>query len=131
IISNLSRLRIYIYLCIVYPMPKYRDYFRQMLEVHKDEFEKFAEVHAKYQLDQNKWQEEYNKIGAPIKNILYEWEKKLCGHSEKGNFAKFSSQLAEKFQQEVKAFFPLVDFIGVKVNKPIEINQSESKVKAK
>lgn len=99
-------------------MPKYRDYFRKMLDEHKDQFEAFAEIHAKYQLDQQKWQAEYNEIGKPIQDIIREWEQKLCGHSEKGKYAQFSSKLAEKFQEEVKAFFPLVDFIGVKVKGP-------------
>jgi len=99
-------------------MPKYRDYFRKMLDEHKTEFEAFAQVHAKYQLDQQKHQAEYNKVGKPIQDIIREWEQRLCGHSEKGTYAQFSSKLAEKFQAEVKAFFPMIDFIGVKVSGP-------------
>jgi hypothetical protein len=99
-------------------MPKYRDFFRQMLKAHEAEFAAFSEIHNKYAKDQQKWQAEYNAVGAPIQKIIREWEQKLCGHSEKGKYAKFSSTLAEKFQAEVKAFFPYVDFIGIKVTGP-------------
>ena len=107
-------------------MPKYRDYFRQMLQEHEEVFTAFAEVHAKYQLDQQKWQDEYNKLGEPIKDIIREWEQRLCGHSEKGQYAQFSAKLAEKFQEEVKSFFPLIDFIGVKVSgAQLKVNTKE------
>lgn len=95
-------------------MPKYRDYVRQMFDAHEKEFEEFAQVHAMYVLEPSKHQEEFNRVGAPIADILRDWERRLCGHSEKGNFAKYSANLAEKFRAEVKAFFPFIDFIGAK-----------------
>lgn len=96
-------------------MPKFRDYFRQMLSENEQVFLEFADIHEKYANDKAKYQSEFNRIGAPIQELLVEWEKKLCGHSEKGVYAKYSSKLAEKFRAEAKAYFPLVDFIGLKV----------------
>lgn len=107
-------------------MPKYRDYFRQMLSEHQEAFTDFAQIHAKYQIDQQKWQSEYNKVGKPIQKLIYEYEQKLCGHSEKGEYAKYSAKLAEKFRDEVKAFFPMIDFIGVTVSGP-KLNISKQK----
>ena len=99
-------------------MPKYRDYVRKMFNAHPTEFEEFSAIHSKYTLDQAKHQQEFNKIGAKIQDIIREWENRLCGHSEKGQFGKFSANLAEKFQAEIKAFFPMIDFIGVEITAP-------------
>lgn len=99
-------------------MPKYRDYFRQMLDENEELFTSFAEVHQKYTTDRTKHQAEFNKVGEPVATLVMEWEQKLCGTSERGNYAKYSAKLAEKFRSEVKAFFPMIDFIGLKVVKP-------------
>ncbi len=96
-------------------MPKYRDYFRQMMEENKEMFEDFAAIHAKYMLDDEKWQEEFNRLGEPIVETMREWEGRLCGTTEKGNNAKYSSRLADKFWEEIKAFFPKIDFVGIEV----------------
>ena len=85
---------------------------------HEELFTKFAEVHAKYSEDKQQWQDEYNAQGEQILVIIRDWEQRLCGHSEKGQYAKFSSKLAEKFWDEIKAYFPLIDFVGVKVTTP-------------
>lgn len=99
-------------------MPKYRDYVRKMFKEHEDEFAEFAQIHTLYEQNQQKYQDEFNKIGAPIQKIIKDYEQKLCGHSEKGKYAQFSTKLAEKFHKEIKAFFPYVDFIGIKVSGP-------------
>ena len=99
-------------------MPKYRRLFRKMLENHKQEFAQFSAIHQKYTLDQTRWQDEYNRLGAPSLDIIQDWENRLCGHSEKGQFNKYSANLAEKFRGEIKAFFPMIDFIGIQVVKP-------------
>lgn len=96
-------------------MPKYRDMFRQMLDEHQDEFNSFADVHARYAENKKKWQNEFNTQGAEILEIIRVWEQRLCGKTEKGDKAVFSSRLAEKFWDEVKAFFPLIDFVGVEI----------------
>lgn len=96
-------------------MPKYRDYFRKMLEENEELFANFSQVHSKYANDKQTHQEEFNKVGDEVMLVVREWEGRLCGHSEKGQYAKFSSTLADKFWEEVKAFFPLIDFVGVKV----------------
>lgn len=99
-------------------MPKFRDYFRQMTAENQELFGDFAAVHAKYALDKSANQEEFNRIGAVIQEVVREWEGRLCGYSERGDNAVFSKNLAEKFYGEVKAFFPLYDFIGIEVVKP-------------
>lgn len=96
-------------------MPKFREYFREMIDTHEEEFKEFADVHALYAQDKKKWQDEFNQKGEVVNEIIRTWESRLCGKSERGNNAVFSSRLAEKFRGEVKAFFPLIDFVGVKI----------------
>ena len=98
-------------------MPKYRDYFRRMTDENQEMFAEFAEVHAKYQQDKSEWQSEFNEKGVKVVEVVREWEGRLCGHSEKGDKSVFSARLADKFWGEVKAFFPLIDFVGVEVVK--------------
>lgn len=87
-----------------------------MLSENKEVFESFRSVHDKYSSDTDKYQEEFNREGEKILMTIQEWENKLCLQSEKGGYGKFTAGLAEKFQAEVKKFFPMVDHIGLKTN---------------
>lgn len=94
-------------------MTKYKEYFNRMLEENKDIFKKFELLHAKYSLDEEKFQEEFNREGEKILSIAHEWEGKLCSQSEKAGFGNYTANLAEKFQEEVKRHFPLIDHVGI------------------
>jgi hypothetical protein len=95
-------------------MPKYRDMFREMITEHEAEFAAFKLLHDKYKDDQMKFQNEYNTQGKKIVEIVREWESRLCGKMERGDKAVYSARLSEKFWDEVRAFFPLVDYVGVR-----------------
>ena len=95
-------------------MPKFRQYFRQMTEENQDLFANFKIIHDQYQENQDKYQDEFNRQGKVIVEVIREWEKRLCGHMEKGDNARYSSQLSDKFWNEVRAFFPMIDYVGVK-----------------
>ena len=96
---------------------KYKDYFNRMIEANKDAFESFRKVHDQYSLDEEKYQEEFNKAGEAILPLIHEWENKLCSQSEKAGYGGYTGGLAEKFQAEVKREFPLIDHIGIIVEK--------------
>jgi hypothetical protein len=97
-------------------MPKFRDYFRNMLSEYEADFAAFKKVHDDYKINQKKWQEEYNKQGEKIVEIIRQTESKLCGTMEKGENAKFSGRLSEKFWSEVRAFFPMIDYVGAQIS---------------
>ncbi len=97
-------------------MTKYKEYVERMLSENKKAFESFRSVHDKYSTDTDKYQDEFNKEGEKILPIVHDWENKLCLQSEKGGYGKFAAGLAEKFQAEVRAFFPMIDHIGLKTN---------------
>lgn len=44
-------------------MTKYKEYFQRMIGTNKEVFDEFRKIHALYDLDQDKWQEKFNKEG--------------------------------------------------------------------
>jgi len=98
-------------------MTKYQEYVEKMVEGNKETFEKFRKIHDLYSTNKDQYQEEFNREGEKIMLIIKEWEGKLCCQSEKGGYGVFTGGLAEKFKDEVKRIFPLIDHIGIIVKK--------------
>ncbi len=96
-------------------MVKYKQQVQDMLEVHADLFKEFKVVHDAYLLDPQKWQQAFNEKGREIIPVIARWENSLCSRSESGKYGVFSSNLADKFRNEVKIHFPKIDSIGVKL----------------
>jgi len=92
---------------------KYKEYFGRMLEENKKIFDDFKALHANYGMDEEKYQNEFNIEGEKILKIFHEWENKLCSQSEKAGYANYTGNLAEKFQAELRAAFPLIDHVGI------------------
>lgn len=103
-------------------MPKYKEYFQRMLEVNKQAFDDFRKIHQQYSLNQDQFQDTFNQAGQKILAIISDWENKLCRQSEKAGFGNYTTNLAEKFQAEVKKEFPLIDCIGL-IAKPFSIRK--------
>lgn len=99
--------------CIMMFVTKYQDYFRMMLEQNKDLFDEFKNIHDRYGMEQDKLQNEFNEIGKKVQIIIKQWEDKLCGHSEGSGYASFTGGLAQKFQDEIRKAFPMIDNIGI------------------
>lgn len=98
-------------------MTKYWEYYNRMIEENKETFDKFTRKHFEYSTDEEKYQGEFNKAGEEILKIIHEWEGKLCKQSEKAGFGSYTGNLAEKFRAEVKSHYPLIDHIGIIVDK--------------
>ena len=98
-------------------MTKYKEYFDKMVSENKEVFGKFPRAHFEYSIDNDKNQENFNKEEENVLKIIHEWEDRLCKQSEKAGFGSYTVNLAEKFQAEVKSHFPLIDHIGIVVNK--------------
>jgi hypothetical protein len=97
-------------------MTKYQEYFKKMLSEHEDLFKDFREIHDAYSEDPS-LQVKYNETGKPIIELIREYEDRLCHQSEGGGYAKFSGNLAEKFWDQVRTEFPLIDRVGVIIKK--------------
>ena len=94
-------------------MSKYKEYFTDMINNHKELFEEFKKIHDEYAKDEKKWQNEFNEKGQEILHLIRRYENMLCGKSEAGKYGKFSSKLAEKFWEEIRLHFPKIDFVGL------------------
>ncbi len=87
-----------------------------MLDVHKDMFTKFKDIHDKYARNPAPHQLEFNEIGAQVLDVIRKYENKLCGTSERGGYGKYSHNLSDKFWSGIRAIFPKIDFVGIKWN---------------
>lgn len=94
-------------------MPKYKQYFQMMMDENRKLFDEFGEIHLKYMKEPKKYQEEFNKKGQEVLDVIHIYENRLCGTTEGGSYAKYSANLADKFHEIIKINFPRIDSIGL------------------
>lgn len=98
-------------------MTKYKEYLNKMLRENTLIFDDFKRLHDNYSLNPEKLQREFNDEGGKILEIIRDYENRLCSNTERGMYNKFSANLAQKFQDEVRKQFPMIDHVGLKVEK--------------
>lgn len=86
-----------------------------MLEKNPELFNEFRRIHDQYTLAPEQYQEEFNTVGRKVQDVIRRFENILCGKSETSGYSQYSSNLAQKFQDEIRTHFPKIDFIGIKV----------------
>lgn len=101
-------------------MPKYKQVFQEMLLQNKELFENFQKIHDQYILDPKASQKEFNEKGQDVLDVIRRFENRLCQHTEGSGYGKYSANLADKFQEEIRARFPKIDNIGLEVEKKPE-----------
>lgn len=94
-------------------MSKYQEYVKRMFEENKALFEQFKKLHDYYAANPRRYQLAYNIEGEKVVEVIHDYERRICAHSEKGQYSKYSSTLAEKFWEQVRTYFPKIDFVGV------------------
>jgi hypothetical protein len=97
-------------------MTKYRQIFMEMTTKHQAEFAAFKDIHDNYAKDPKAWKEKFDTEGAKILEIVKQYEDILTSKSDRGTYAKYSGNLSQKFHDLLKAFFPKIDFVGVKIS---------------
>lgn len=85
-----------------------------MTEQNKELFANFRMVHDSYIINPEANKARFNEVGSEILDVIRHYESVLCGKSENGGFGKFSSNLSQKFWNEVRKDFPKIDFVGIK-----------------
>ncbi len=98
-------------------MTKYKEYFQKMLADNKKLFDDFLILHNEYGMDQDGLQEKFNEQGKKVMEVVREYENRVCANTERGMYNKYSTNLAEKFQNEVRKHFPLIDHVGLVIQK--------------
>lgn len=99
-------------------MTECRKTFQEMLAAHAELFEAFEEVHAQFVIDPDNSREQFNMEGKKVLEVVREYENRLCNKSQRTGYAAFTTRLAEKFQELVKAEFPKIDEVGVLIVEP-------------
>lgn len=94
-------------------MTKYRAAVQQMLEENKELFDSFQPIHDAYVIAPTVNQAKYNSIGSEVMDVIREYERRLCSKMGAGQYSKFSTNLSEKFMEEIKTIYPKIMFIGV------------------
>lgn len=94
---------------------KFKQYFQMMMEENKEVFEKFKNLHDHYTLEPQKYQEEFNCEGQKILDIVQDWENRLCATSENSGYGRYSTNLSDKFREEVKKYLPKINSIGLQM----------------
>lgn len=94
---------------------KYKEYIQIMHAQHQQMLEEFKEVHDQYMMQPQKWQDEFNDKGKKIREIMQDYELRLCSNSEGGRYGKYASNLADKFWEEIRKTYPKIDFVGTKI----------------
>lgn len=94
---------------------KYKTYFNDMFEQHRDAFMHFMLLNNAYSQDKKGLKKQFDEEGRKIKAIVEEWENRLCKQVENGQNSSYSAKLGEKFQEEVTKYFPHYHDIGVEI----------------
>ncbi len=96
-------------------MTKFKAAYEEMMQKHREQFEKFKEVHDLYFKDQKTWEAKFNELGKPLLRIIEEAENRLCSKMEGSGRGNYSANLADKFREEIRKDLPLIDLVGVKI----------------
>lgn len=94
-------------------MTKYREAVQEMLEENEELFTEFHAIHDAYVVNPSVNQAKYNAIGSTVMDTVRDYERKLCAKMGGGMYSKFSTNLSEKFMEEIQKTFPKIMFIGV------------------
>ena len=93
---------------------EYNHYFKLMVEQNQKLFSEFEEVLGKYAEPEILSQDEFHDVGRKVVDVVRDWDRRLCSAMGKGQFSKYTELLSEKFWDEVRVIFPLIDQVGVR-----------------
>lgn len=94
---------------------KYKQLYQQMREQEEVLFGEFAKLHDCYQQQPAKHQAEFNRVGEKVLEVVRDWERRLCSPMGRTIYGQYSNQVSDKFWQLVRADFPAIDMVGVKI----------------
>jgi hypothetical protein len=95
------------------PLPKFKQYYQLMIDQNRQLFDQFQPIHDGFAQDPAQWADQFHTQGRRVLDVIRDWERRLCHGTEKGQYAKYSAQLADKFWHEVKQDLPLIDQVGL------------------
>lgn len=94
-------------------MRQHQKIFQEMLKENEELFGNFRKLNDQYAINPETVKSEFNRVGETVVSIIRKYEDRLCRSTENSQYNKFSSQLSEKFWNDVRVLFPKIDFVGV------------------
>lgn len=96
---------------------KYKEYYQKMFDQHKPIFMAFLTIHDAFVADPEKNATVFHTEGRKVLDIIRDWDRRLCASMGRGKFSGYTQTLSEKFWNEVRKDFSLIDKVGVIVRK--------------
>ncbi len=84
-----------------------------MLEYNQKLFDDFIIIHNNFEKNSINWQDKFNEEGTKVLRVIRRYENNLCSRSENTGFGKFSTNLSDKFWEEVRITLPLIDRVKI------------------
>ncbi len=94
---------------------KYKEYYQKMVDQQPEKFAAFLKIHDAYVTDPANNEAAFHTEGLKILDIIRDWDRRLCSSMGRGKFSGYTQQLSEKFWNEVRKDFSLIDKVGVRV----------------
>ena len=94
-------------------MTKSQQFFKDMMENHKEVFNAFQIIHDKYALDPKKFQKELNHEADHVMTIIRKYDNMLCNNAQGSKYSKFASKTSETFWNLIRSRFPKIDCVGL------------------
>lgn len=94
-------------------MTKSQQFFKDMIENHKEVFSSFQIIHDQYALDPKKYQKLLNQEADQVMAVIRKYDNMLCNNSEGSKYGKFASKTSETFWNLIKTRFPKIDCVGL------------------
>lgn len=82
--------------------PKFKKQYDELIENNKELFDKLKSA--------PKDTEEFNELQRRVLRIVRRAEDALCSKTENTHFSNFSTGLADKFWEEIRANYPEIDY---------------------
>ena len=95
---------------------KYKQIFEGIWNNNKELFQEFFILNNDYADSKKRAniEDAFQTIGLKVQQLLRTGENELCRQMEKSNHRVFSSNVADKYWDEVRNYFKYIDMVGVK-----------------
>ena len=96
-------------------MTQYQKFYQMMIDENKELFANFSQIHEAYVVNPQMNQAKFNTVGGEVLDVIREYARKLCGNMNAGKYGAFSSNLSQKFWDQIRKVYRKIDFIGASV----------------
>ncbi|KUK79434.1 MAG: hypothetical protein XD95_0386 [Microgenomates bacterium 39_7] len=84
-----------------------------MREKEPELFAEFEAVHQAYKDNGQKSQEEFNRVGGRVLEVIRDWDRRLCSAMGRTVYGQYSQQVSEKFWDLIREDFDQIDMVGL------------------